>query len=269
MVKRVLLLSLMALLGWTTLLSPAWAFNDVDNEVYNTCAEIKMMAVQILSTTDMARLNGMSDLECEHRLGGMTHSELKKYLISKEFKKEFARDITVAAMPALTEMPDSGPPKYRTVHQHDEEGNIIGHTHVPNGVVGQHDFQGGWLEHQWYNAGRKHGQLRAWVDLHHFQTQFYKFQDIGGVTFNGQRFGNKYVFYRNASVSGYLYNERQDYPGQYRKFRFTVRYQYQYCDNSNQTGCTRWTSKTRRKTCRAWVEGYEHYTRAPHCYIVE
>lgn len=66
-----------------------------------------------------------------------------------------------------------------------------------------------------------------------------------------------------------LKDERSDEEGEYRKFQFTVRYQYKICSIPDECRAS-WKNKTRRKTCRAWVSYADpHHTRPPHCYLDE
>ena len=86
MVKQILLLSLLTLLGWTSLLSMAGLADShntatsVDDEVYNTCDQIDDVARQGMPAAHYAWFLNMTEEECVAEFGGRTRSELKLYL---------------------------------------------------------------------------------------------------------------------------------------------------------------------------------------------
>ena len=273
MIKRLLLLAVLGLCSWLALMPmTAWAqgVTNTDAMMLETCTQVKALAVQVLSEDDMERLNAMSDLECEHRLAGRTYSELKEYLISDEFEDEFAQDMTVVSIPEPTveeDMADAipdAPATFVTVYEYDADGNVIGHTHVHVGAIGQHGY-GGWLQHRWNSAGIGYSHIVSWVDLHHWERQYYKYRRLGGAYHNGSEYQEWYIFYRNVSISGQLGDESEEEEGEYGNFQFKVRYERKYCDNQDETGCGNWRRLTRKKKCYASSHKYG----GTGCYIVE
>ena len=217
----------------------------------------------------------MSDLECEHRLAGRTHSQLKKYLISKEFKTDFAQDMVVVSVPEPTteaDIDDAVPTptaRYRTVYEYDADGKVIGHRHVPVGVVGQHN-PGKWLSHRWDYAGLGYNHIVTWIQLHHYKSQYYKARRLGGAYHSPSRDSRtgEYIFYRNVSFSatwgGKDYDEEEE-EVMYSHLKLKTRYERKRCDNRNETGCGGWLRWTDSEKCYASTHRYG----GVRCYIVE
>ena len=260
MVTRLSSIFLTTLMAVALVTTPVLATdsNNVDEEVYDTCDQIKTVARQILSEDHFAQLEAMSDGECETRLGGMTRSELKVYLDSDEYLNFWDTPFGVGTVMILDPGEESEWPAPTSIIEFHEDGS---HTHVPLGATGAHQFST-WLWHRWPDAGVTVEHVIASVDLEHEDNYFTDYDDLRLAMWNWLPYGDHYVLYRKPVIYGGLANPET--AGNYRRFVFTVKYEYKICDSNNGSGCSSsWTKVTTRENC--WPSTY-HKARSPNCY---
>ena len=255
--STIFLTALMAIAMAATSIMAADSHN-IDEEVYNDCDKIKAVARQIMSEDHYAQLEAMSDDECETRLGGMTRSELKGYLATGEYLDFWDTPFSVGTVTILEPGEEIEWPAPTSTIEFHEDGT---HTHVPLGVVGDHTYSW-WLPHRWPGAGIEIEHAVASADLEHVDNYFTDYDDLHLAMWTPLPSGDRYVHYRKPAVNGGLANPEG--AGNYRRFIFTVRYEYRICDTAGGSGCDDWTKVRVRESC---FPSTYHNARSPNCYI--
>lgn len=262
MLKRWLLL-LFALCAW---LLPSASFAQ---DVYETCAEIKVLAKQIMSEENYAYLSAMSEQECVDRFGHRTRAQLKSYLAKGKYLKYWKNPLDIGTVTQV----DTDYESDKTGHTIHIETDGGGHIHLPQGgVIGTHGGSRVWLLHRWDNAGRKQRNIRVSLDLlHHTTGQNHHFDDVRDLDTEVKRYGRTsdgdYIFYKQVRTVGTKGPVNED--GEFTTYRLKVSYKFQVCQRSNQTACFPWIPWVKWKKCYAGSSYVDHKRSPPHCYIVE
>ena len=232
--------------------------SQTDNEVLNTCSDIKALARQIMPGWAFQRLEALSEDECVELLGGMTYSELKSALATADYTKNWNQDEAAPGgfQGSRSEFWDRHRVNEASVHH--KEGTDI---HPYDGVTGAHSGSERNFKHRWQDAGQITDHLVVAMDLKHHHDHFHAATNMDWHLDTDEDDGFLYL-YRNIRVYGQLQDGNMD--DGWETYQITAKYEYRRC-REDWICFNRWRRYTERTECHGPIHRYRGWH--GECYI--
>ncbi len=205
---------------------------QTDDEVLNTCSDIKALARQTMPGWAFQRLEALSESECTELLGGMTYSELKWALANAEYIEDpdaprtQVTGVTGAFEGTLEEFLQRDE-SLRRGHPYHLPGTDIHILIGPDqGATRRHIGAPFWMKHRWDDAGRETSHIKLTVELkHHYSHYDAWFNYLMYVDYTPYD-EPWYHYYRSVTFD----SEEVNYDGDgYRTFEMQVSYEHRKC----------------------------------------
>ena len=223
---------------------------QTDNEVLNTCSDIKALARQTMPGWAFQRLEGLSEDECVELLGGMTYSELKLALTTAEYI-ENPQDARIQVTDVGDAFDGTREEFMGLIQDRRESQHIPGteiHPPVKGWATGQHSGDPFYLGYRWNDAGQESDHIMLSAELEHHDRHFHDWRNyrmrVDRSPFNDPW----YHYYRktryDSEWSGSSGDGHQD-------FEMHVSYQHRKCHKDWWICLARWKSYSDHSHCRA------------------
>ena len=234
---------------------------QTDNEVLDTCSDIKALARQIMPGWAFQRLEGLSETECVDLLGGMTYAELKSALSTAEYNENpgdprtQVTDVDGAFEGTVEEFNDLI--RDRRLSEH-IPGTTL-HPPAPGWTAGQHSGDPFYLGYRWNDAGRETNHIMLSVELEHHEKHFHDWWNYRMRVDRSPYHDPWYHYYRKVRHDSEWGSSTDD---GYQDFEMHVSYQHRKCHKDWWICLARWRSYDVHSHCRA----SSHRIRSGECF---